>query len=115
LYAGQGGTGYCVREGAAVEGFMRNAITGSLVIAAAVIAAAPLDAQMASSGQDEVERQFDAALNGAEMAGWMKIMAAEPNHVGSPHNKANAEMVLAQFKESARRWKCSVPSRSRRR
>jgi N-acetylated-alpha-linked acidic dipeptidase len=78
---------------------MRNAITGSLVIAAAVLAAAPLDAQMASSGQDEVERQFDAALNGAEMAGWMKIMAAEPNHVGSPHNKANAEMVLAQFKE----------------
>src|SRR6202795_519268 len=26
-------------------------------------------------------------------------MAAEPNHVGSPHNKANAEMVLAQFRD----------------
>jgi len=25
-------------------------------------------------------------------------MAAEPNHVGSPHNKANADLVLAQFK-----------------
>ena len=22
---------------------------------------------------------------------WMKLMAAEPNHVGSPHDKANAE------------------------
>jgi N-acetylated-alpha-linked acidic dipeptidase len=77
---------------------MRNAITGSLVLAA-VVGAAPLHAQMAPSAQAEVERQFDAALNGAEMAGWMKIMAAEPNHVGSPHNKANAEMILAQFKE----------------
>ena len=45
----------------------------------------------------EIERQFDALINPAEMGGWMKIMAAEPNHVGSPHNKANAEMVLAQF------------------
>src|SRR6266446_6621084 len=35
----------------------------------------------------------------SEVAGWMKTMAAEPNHVGSPHNKANAEMVLAQFRE----------------
>jgi N-acetylated-alpha-linked acidic dipeptidase len=47
----------------------------------------------------EVEREFDASLNAAEMAGWMKTMAAEPNHVGSPHNKANAEMVLAQFRD----------------
>jgi N-acetylated-alpha-linked acidic dipeptidase len=82
---------------------MRNAITGSLMLAA-VVGAAPLQAQtppsaQAPSPQTEVERQFDAALSGAEMAGWMKIMAAEPNHVGSPHDKANAEMVLAQFKE----------------
>jgi len=27
----------------------------------------------------------------------MKTMAAEPNQVGSPQNKANAEMALAQF------------------
>ncbi len=27
----------------------------------------------------------------------MKTMAAEPNHVGSAHNKANAELVLKQF------------------
>ncbi len=82
---------------------MRKAITGSLVLAA-VAGAAPVLAQTAPpaqvrSQQAEVERQFDAALSGAEMAGWMKVMAAEPNHVGSPHNKANAEMVLAQFKD----------------
>ena len=45
----------------------------------------------------DLERRFDAAINPAEMGGWMKTMAAEPNHVGSAHNKANAEMVLAQF------------------
>ncbi len=28
----------------------------------------------------------------------MKLLAAEPNHVGSPHDKANAERILAWFK-----------------
>ena len=28
----------------------------------------------------------------------MKLLASEPNHVGSPHDKANAEWILAQFK-----------------
>ena len=32
------------------------------------------------------------------MGAWLKTMAAEPIHVGSPHNKANAEMTLAQFR-----------------
>src|SRR5215470_2070353 len=77
---------------------MRNAITISFMFAA-VIGAAPAHGQTAPSSQAEVERRFDAALSSAEMAGWMKIMAAEPNHVGSPHNKANAEMVLAQFRD----------------
>jgi N-acetylated-alpha-linked acidic dipeptidase len=77
---------------------MRNAITGSLMLAATV-GAAPALAQTAPSSQAEIEKQFDASLSGAEMGGWMKTMAAEPNHVGSAHNKANAEMVLAQFKD----------------
>src|SRR5258708_39453671 len=59
----------------------------------------PIHAQPAQRSPAEVERQFDASLNAAEMASWMKTMAAEPNHVGSPHNKANAEMVLAQFRD----------------
>ncbi len=77
---------------------MRNAITGSLLLAAAS-GAGPAYAQTAPASPAEVERQFDASLNGGEMAGWMKTMASEPNHVGSPHNKANAEMALAQFRE----------------
>lgn len=79
---------------------MRHAVTRPLlaaVLLAAVTAAAP--AQPVPGSQAEVERQFDAALSGPEMAGWMKSMAAEPNHVGSPHNKANAEMVLGQFRD----------------
>jgi N-acetylated-alpha-linked acidic dipeptidase len=47
----------------------------------------------------DLETQFDAAINPAEMGEWMKTMAAEPNHVGSAHNKLNAEMTLKQFKE----------------
>ena len=54
----------------------------------------------APTGKDEAtEAQFDAAIDPGEMDAWLKTMAAEPNHVGAPHNKANAEMTLAQFKE----------------
>jgi len=55
-------------------------------------------APAAKSANADLERRFDASLSNAEMGGWMKTMAAEPNHVGSPHNKANAEMALQQFK-----------------
>jgi N-acetylated-alpha-linked acidic dipeptidase len=77
---------------------MRRAITSFLMLAAA-FSVGPIQAQTAQPSPAEVERHFDASLNAAEMAGWMKTMAAEPNHVGSPHNKANAEMVLAQFRD----------------
>jgi N-acetylated-alpha-linked acidic dipeptidase len=46
----------------------------------------------------DLEARFDARIDPAEMGGWLKTMAAEPNHVGSPHSKANAEMTRAQFK-----------------
>jgi N-acetylated-alpha-linked acidic dipeptidase len=77
---------------------MRRAIISSLMLAAA-FSVGSINAQTAQPPLAEVERQFDASLNATEMAGWMKTMAAEPNHVGSPHNKANAEMVLAQFRD----------------
>ena len=54
--------------------------------------------QSASAPTIPLEREFDAAINPAEMGTWMKLMAAEPNHVGTAHDKANAEWVLAQFK-----------------
>jgi len=45
-----------------------------------------------------LEQRFDAGVRPNEMSDWMKLMAAEPNHVGSPHDKANAEWEAAQFR-----------------
>src|SRR5690242_8882283 len=48
--------------------------------------------------QAALEKSFDAKIQPSEIGGWIKLMAAEPNQVGSPHDKANAEWELAQFK-----------------
>jgi N-acetylated-alpha-linked acidic dipeptidase len=45
-----------------------------------------------------LEARFDAGLSADAMRERLRLMAAEPNQVGSPHNKANAEYTLAQFK-----------------
>src|SRR4051812_42759652 len=77
----------------------KTAIVLSLVITAAAFGIGQAQPPGAASSQADLEKRFDAAINPAEMGGWMKIQASEPNHVGSPHDKANAEMILAQFKE----------------
>jgi len=64
------------------------------LLTAAALSALPAHAQVAP----DLEKRFDAAISPAEMGGWMKTMAAEPNHVGSAHDKANAEDTLALFK-----------------
>jgi N-acetylated-alpha-linked acidic dipeptidase len=53
----------------------------------------------AESPSASLERSFDAAIDPAEMGAWLKTLSSEPNHVGSPHDKANAEMVLSLFKQ----------------
>ena len=45
-----------------------------------------------------LETRFDAAISSADQLIWLKDMASAPNHVGSPHDKANAEATLAKFK-----------------
>ena len=67
-------------------------------ISAGCVFVAVLLSSGGSSAGIDLERRFDALIDPSEMGGWMKVMAAEPNHVGSAHNKANAEMVLQQFK-----------------
>ncbi|MFY9926028.1 MAG: transferrin receptor-like dimerization domain-containing protein [Opitutaceae bacterium] len=47
----------------------------------------------------EQEKLFDAAIDPAELRSWLEEMSSEPNQVGSPHDKANAEFTLARFKE----------------
>ena len=46
-----------------------------------------------------LEQRFDADINADELRGWLQTLSAEPNHVGSPHDKANADMVLALFQQ----------------
>lgn len=45
-----------------------------------------------------LEAKFDAQIDPAEMGTWLKLLAAEPNHVGSVHDKTNAEWIAAQLK-----------------
>ncbi|MGH8213754.1 MAG: transferrin receptor-like dimerization domain-containing protein [Rhodanobacteraceae bacterium] len=52
-----------------------------------------------SKQQHSLEKKFDAQLSASEMRDWLKQMAGGPNQVGSPHDKANAEFMLAKFKE----------------
>lgn len=49
----------------------------------------------------EVERQweaaFDKSLSPQQMKDWLKLLSAEPNHVSSAHDKANAEWMLKTY------------------
>jgi N-acetylated-alpha-linked acidic dipeptidase len=65
----------------------------------AILASSLLLAAGASAAPDMgLEQRFDAGIKPQEMSDWMKLMASEPNHVSSPHDKINAEWELAQFK-----------------
>ena len=68
----------------------------ALLCACALGALAPFSAQAAPD--KALEARFDALIDPALMGSWLKTMSAQPIHVGAPHNKANAEMTLAQFK-----------------
>jgi N-acetylated-alpha-linked acidic dipeptidase len=46
-----------------------------------------------------IEKKFDAQLNPDEQRAWLEQMSAEPNHVGTPHDKANAELMLGLFRD----------------
>ncbi len=50
----------------------------------------------APAGDSEaVEKSFDALINPTDLQQWLEQMSSAPNHVGSPHDKANAQMQLA--------------------
>ena len=52
----------------------------------------------AHAADSALEARFDAAISSEDQLAWMKDMASAPNHVGSPHDKANAQSILAKFK-----------------
>ncbi len=49
--------------------------------------------------QNAEESAFDAHLSAEDQRGWIERLASGPNHVGSAHNLANAEFLLASFRE----------------
>src|SRR6202161_1942119 len=59
-----------------------------------------------AAAETQLEQRFDADLSAADLRSWMEQMSSAPNHVGSPHDKANAEFELAKFKEWG--WDASI-------
>jgi len=51
------------------------------------------------ASQQSLEQRFDAQLDASELQAWLKQMSSAPNHVGAPHNKANAEFMRDKFRE----------------
>ena len=90
-----------VRRSAAA--FFVAACVAGLGLAAAAGTAEPsgLFGFSAADGAREaaLEQRFDAALDPSDLRGWLKTLSAEPNHVGSPHDKANAELVRDLFRQ----------------
>ena len=71
----------------------RHAYLASVAFA---FAAAPAVAQ---PDQAALEQRFDSMISATDQQQWLQQMASAPNHVGAPHDKANAEMQLALFKQ----------------
>jgi N-acetylated-alpha-linked acidic dipeptidase len=66
--------------------------------AVGALAVVPAAGAAPAMSQKELEAKFDAQIDPAEMGTWLKRLAAEPNHVGSAHDKSNAEWIAAQLK-----------------
>ncbi len=81
---------------------MKNAI--ALLLSAAMLPAQapvkPLAGFSAESARAEfeLEKQFDAKLNRANLQQWLKKLSAKPHHVGSPGSKEVADFIAEQFK-----------------
>ncbi|HWX26973.1 MAG TPA: M28 family peptidase, partial [Steroidobacteraceae bacterium] len=59
-----------------------------------------------AAAEAQLEQRFDADLSAADLRSWMEQMSSEPNHVGSVHDKVNAEFQLKKFREWG--WDASI-------
>ncbi|MBV9931676.1 MAG: M28 family peptidase [Alphaproteobacteria bacterium] len=66
--------------------------------AAALLAGSAAQAALPQD-QKAHEAALDAGISSADQMAWLKTMTSAPNNVGSPHDKANAEFILARFRE----------------
>ncbi|HWZ64653.1 MAG TPA: transferrin receptor-like dimerization domain-containing protein [Steroidobacteraceae bacterium] len=53
-----------------------------------------------------LEQRFDASLKATDLRDWLKSLSSAPNQVGSPHDKANAEMVRDLFRQFG--WQAQI-------
>ena len=91
----------------------------NLVVAVAAViffCASPGFGGPTSTDEAAFEHNFDALIHPEELRAWMKLLAAEPNHVSSRHDKANADQILVWFKagdgtHTSKRSRCSIRSR----
>ncbi len=75
-------------------------INKSALLASAALAFAAMPALAApATDSATLEKNFDALISASDQQQWLKQMSSEPNHVGSPHDKANADFQLAMFKQ----------------
>ena len=77
-----------------ILGASAAAMIASAAAAAPTIGFTPKSAE----AEQKAEAAFDNSLSAADIRARLKQMASEVNNVGSPHDKANAEFTLQQFK-----------------
>ena len=65
------------------------------IILAALLLGTAATAQTAANR----EATLDAQISSADQMAWLKTMASGPNHLGSPHNQANAALIEKMFRE----------------
>ncbi len=72
----------------------------TVLVAAAVIDDKPMlgFSEEGAAQQRALEARYDALLNKDNLRQWMKRMTAQPQHVGSPHAKDNAEFMVSLFR-----------------
>jgi N-acetylated-alpha-linked acidic dipeptidase len=110
------------RRGVTLCARMRAAVIGASMACAAASAVSrgaesavdpPLNAggmqgfsAAGAAAESLLERRFDSDLSAADLRSWMDQMASQPNHIGSAHDKANAEFQLRKFREWG--WDASI-------
>jgi len=80
---------------------LASALAGTLSLSALAAGDNPpamLGFSSTDAGQQQsLEQKFDALLSAQQQSDWDKDMSSAANNVGSPHDKANAEMMLKLF------------------
>jgi N-acetylated-alpha-linked acidic dipeptidase len=71
--------------------FFAGVALAALTLGGVAVAAPPADEQAR-------EAAFDASISAADQLAWLKDFSSQPNQVGSPHDKQNADKTLALFK-----------------